>query len=93
MDLNDKECEGTDWINLAEDREHWWGLLWTLKLDLWLNKLWRKQGLWTIWPIRRIWKRAVSVQLVILNLAAGFKYSTYTVYVHYSSYIEWDIMH
>lgn len=27
MDLNDRECEGTDWINLAEDREHWWAAL------------------------------------------------------------------
>jgi hypothetical protein len=27
MDLQDVGCEGMDWIELAQDRDRWWGLV------------------------------------------------------------------
>jgi hypothetical protein len=40
MDLQDVECGGMDWIELAQDRDRWWTLVNEI-MKLRIHKMWR----------------------------------------------------
>jgi hypothetical protein len=39
MDLQKVECEITDWIDVAQDRDRWWALA-NAVMNIWVQKTW-----------------------------------------------------